>query len=468
MARPCAVLCVGVLLLGTQLAAAEPQAGRGNQRPTAAAPQPQTPPSSLPQVSAVAVRVVGPGLGANGSELRPFNESPGTAIVLAVQASKGSGIVEIDSRGSKVESFTDDKGQSLLEEGRIGSFPKVAEDGSVAMVEVEVRARPSTGSAAVTAQGTLAIMLAAGSKPTRASAVKLESGQTFKVGTATLTVSEAKVEEESTRITFGLTRTMLTTIKEIRFLDAKGAPIEARRAGSGYMNEKANLDYEAKTKDKSVTIEFEMWQNPRVVKVPFNVQVGLGVAAGPRSSGSGDAQSAPKTEAAKVAKAPGPPPVITAGDGAASVEAVVTQMQTAAKAGKGAQLLAVIYPTDRQTYGQGVLMAMAFLPMSAMDNAAASEKLQKELDTFFAKHKLKPPFMREPDELFKGVDLPAFISESMLFLKSHAKKGEDPALPIPTGKAEDVKITGDEATAMLNGKDAKFARISGKWFIRLE
>jgi hypothetical protein len=467
MARPCAVLCVGVLLLGTQLAAAEPQAGRGNQRPTAAAPQ--APPSNPPQVSPIAVRVVGPGLGANGSELRPFNESPGTVVVLAVQASKGSGIVEIDSRGSKVDSFADDKGQSLLEEGRIGSFPKVAEDGSVAMVEVEVRARPSTGSAAVTAQGTLAIMLAAGSKPTRAAAVKLESGQTFKVGTATLTVSEAKVEEESTRITFGLTRTMLTTIKEIRFLDAKGAPIEARRAGSGYMNEKANLDYEAKTKDKSVTIEFEMWQNPRVVKVPFNVQVGLGVAAGPRSSGSGDAQSAPKSEPpAKVAKAPGPPPVITAGDGAASVEAVVTQMQTAAKAGKGAQLLGVIYPTDRQTYGQGVLMAMAFLPMSAMDNAAASEKLQKELDAFFAKHKLKPPFMREPDELFKGVDLPAFISESMLFLKSHAKKGEDPGLPIPTGKAEDVKITGDEATAMLNGKEAKFARISGKWFIRLE
>ena len=45
------------------------------------------------------------------------------------------------------------------------------------------------------------------------------------------------------------------------------------------MNEKASLDYEAKTKDKTVTIEFELWQNPRVVKVPFNVQAGLGLAA---------------------------------------------------------------------------------------------------------------------------------------------------------------------------------------------
>lgn len=139
-----------------------------------------------------------------------------------------------------------------------------------------------------------------------------------------------------------------------------------------------------------------------------------------------------------------------------------------ALAGKGAQMLSVIYPTDRPMYGQGVLMAMAFLPMGAMDNAAASDKLQKELDTFIARHKLKPPFMREPAELFQGVDLPVFISESMLFLKSHAKKGEDPGLPVPSGKPEDVKITGETAVAMLNGKEVKFARISNRWFIRLE
>ena len=85
MARTKAVLCVGVLMLGTQIAAAEPQAGRGAQRgapprPAAAAPQPAATP---PQVTAIAIRVVGPGLGANGSELQPFHESPGTAVALA-------------------------------------------------------------------------------------------------------------------------------------------------------------------------------------------------------------------------------------------------------------------------------------------------------------------------------------------------------------------------------------------------
>lgn len=165
-----------------------------------------------------------------------------------------------------------------------------------------------------------------------------------------------------------------------------------------------------------------------------------------------DSQAASATDTpAKVEKAPGPPPVITA-----------------ALAGKGAQVLSVIYPTDRQAYGQAMAMMLTFLPMGSMDNPAADEKLQKELDTFFAKHKLKPPFAREPADPFQGVDLPAFVSDSMLFLKSHAKKGEDPGLPVPSGKPVDVTITGDTAVAILGGKEVKFARISGKWFIRLE
>src|SRR5204863_3764966 len=132
-------------------------------RPPAAPP----PAAPMPQVSANGIRVVGVGLGANGSELRAFNERPGTSISVAIQAPAGTGIVEIDSHGSKLDAFSDDKGQSLLEEGRVGSFPKVAEDGSAALVELEVQARPSAGAASVSAQGALSMTLAGGSKPQR-------------------------------------------------------------------------------------------------------------------------------------------------------------------------------------------------------------------------------------------------------------------------------------------------------------
>jgi hypothetical protein len=143
-------------------------------------------------------------------------------------------------------------------------------------------------------------------------------------------------------------------------------------------------------------------------------------------------------------------------------------MQTAAAAGKASQVLAVIYPTDRQAYGQGVAMALAFSTLSTSDNAK-TEQTQKDLDAIFTKHQLKPPFTRDPADLFKGVDLNAFVTDAFAFLKSHAAKGDKPEeyLPVPSGKPESVKVDGDTATASLSGKDVNFSKIGGKWFIRL-
>src|SRR5213083_2692975 len=77
-----------------------------------------------PKVSVAGIRVIGGGLGANGSELHAFGEQhPGIAVGLAIQAPEGSGIVEIDDHASRVDAFTDSKGRSLLEEGRFGPFP---------------------------------------------------------------------------------------------------------------------------------------------------------------------------------------------------------------------------------------------------------------------------------------------------------------------------------------------------------
>src|SRR5262249_26628707 len=160
--------------------AAQQGRGRGAQRPAAPAAQP---PAPQPQMSATAIRGVGPGLGANGSELRPFNESPGTAAALALVAPRGTGVGPTDRHRSPAARFSDDKGQSVLEEGRIGPFPKIAEDGSAAIVEVEVRARPSAGASSLSVQGSVAMTLAGGSKPVRAANVRLVEGQAFKVGT---------------------------------------------------------------------------------------------------------------------------------------------------------------------------------------------------------------------------------------------------------------------------------------------
>jgi hypothetical protein len=108
--------------------------------------------------------------------------------------------------------------------------------------------------------------------------------------------------------------------------------------------------------------------------------------------------------------------------------------------------------------------------MAAMSNEKASEQAQKEVDAFFAKHKITPPVLRDPAELFKGVDLAAFVSDAMTFLKAHAAKGDKPGanLPVPSGTPKNVTVTGDSAVWTLNGKEVQFAKLGGRWFIRLQ
>jgi len=49
----------------------------------------------------------------------------------------------------------------------------------------------------------------------------------------------------------------------------------------------------------------------------------------------------------------------------------------------------------------------------------------------------------------------------MTYLRSQAKKGEDPiaTFPVLSGKPQNVKITGDTAVAEMDGKELKFAKI---------
>jgi hypothetical protein len=433
----------------------------------AAPPAPSGPP---PQMSVNAIRVIGAGLGANGSELHAFNDRPGTAVAFAILAPTGSGIVDIDERGSRVDSFTDDKGQSLLEEGRFGSFPKISEDRSAALVDVEVRGRPSAGATSVSVQGSVAMTLATGSKPTRIPNVRLAEGQTMKLGPTTITVKRVTPGEESTEVTLALSRTILNTISAIKFFDAKGEAIEARRTGSGYMNDAAEVEMTMKGKANLVAVEFDVWQNMRAIKHPFNLSAGLSFAANdPKpSAAAGSGGGVLDRPAAKPISnvpviAPGP------NEGAASIEAVLTQMQAAGAAGKGRELIAVIFPDDRTTYAQIIALGVTFSMMGNIGDEKAADKAQKDIDALFAKHKLQMPLNKEPAEIFKNTDVAAFITDSFAYMKTQLKKGDNlaDALPVPKGKIQGLATDGDGATGKLDDRELKFSRVNGKWFIRV-
>jgi hypothetical protein len=417
----------------------------------------------MPQISVAGIRVVGNGVGANGSELHAFNERPGTTVALTIQAPDGSGIVEVDDDASRVDAFTDNSGQNLLEEGRFGPFPKISEDNAAALVEIEVRGRPGAGASSLKVQGSVAMSLAGGTKATRIASVRLEPGKTMKVGNVTITIKSVTPGDDSTDLGVGLPRSFMNTIHAVRFYDSKGELIESRRTSSGYMNDAGEMNFDLKSKEKVVSAEFDIWQNIRQIKVPFSLTVGIGLGGEKAPAGAAATPAAPPVARSDVPKiAPGP------NDGAASVDAVLTKMSTAFAAGKGRDLLAVIFPDDRNDFALVMATAVVFSTLANMDDAKAAEKAQKEVDALIAKHKLNMPLNKPSAEIFKNADIGAFVTDAVVYLKAHMPKGQDAAsLLLPNGRAQNVRIDGDSAVATLGKKDAKFSRVNQKWFIRV-
>jgi hypothetical protein len=233
------------------------------------------PAAAVPTVSVGGIRIVAPGVGEEGTEIRAFNESPGTSLALFVRVGGGAGIVEIDEDKSALNALTDDTGANLLEEARFGPFPKVTKDGSTGMVEVETRARPSAGATAITAEGTVVFTSSSGTKTQKVSNVKLEAGKTFKVGTSVVTIGDVAVDGEYGTLTLKLPRSALLTIRELRFKDSKNQPIPVDRMGSGWMGDDAEISFRLPAAVKAANLELDVWQNLKEQSAAFTIKVGL-------------------------------------------------------------------------------------------------------------------------------------------------------------------------------------------------
>ena len=99
-------------------------------------------------VTVAGLRIVGPGIGENGSEQRPYNEKTGTSVVLILKVPKGVGLVNLDEDTSTIDAATDDKGTDLREDASFGPFPEIVKDGSAGLMEIRLGVRPAAGATA--------------------------------------------------------------------------------------------------------------------------------------------------------------------------------------------------------------------------------------------------------------------------------------------------------------------------------
>lgn len=210
----------------------------------------------------------------NEYSAKPFNADNGTTIVLWVKMPAGQGLIEIDDDASVLQSVSDDKGSNIG--GKFGSFPKEFKDASGGIIEIESSGFAAPGAVALFAEGSVAMTVATGTRKTRVPKVQLQNDAKFTFGKTTIIVAEVESQNDTQTFTLKLPRQVMSEIKNVVFLDAKGQPVEGSRTSSGYMNDAAELGFSVKTAAKTLTLEFEAWQGLRTVKVPFKVKAGLG------------------------------------------------------------------------------------------------------------------------------------------------------------------------------------------------
>lgn len=234
------------------------------------------------------VRIVGEGYGGKrNTELRPFNWSEGTQVVLLLQA-PGGGLLDFDDDASKLETFADDKGTDLLKAekdarfGRkpgFGHFNKVSKDGKASMVTLESTRLPAAGASELKLAGKL-VFRSATTKKTyeqKGVALKAETAIDFEqVPMKVQKVGKPKWGNDPLAVTLETTADPMC-IAELKFVGADGKEIKSRMRSRMHSGNTFRHTYNLKKKADKVTIEIDYWTDMKKVEVPFSVAATLGL-----------------------------------------------------------------------------------------------------------------------------------------------------------------------------------------------
>ncbi|MBN1417882.1 MAG: hypothetical protein JXP34_03850 [Planctomycetes bacterium] len=236
------------------------------------------------------LRITGPGLSEN--ELRPFNWTEGTTVALLVRT-PGGAIIALDEDGSALETFSDDKGTDLLAAKRSGGFSpdpgygraEIAGDGKACLLEVSSTGLPAEGARTLRLKGALAVKVADGRKTFRQQKVAAKEGTAIQAGPIPLAIEKVGPPDwggDDAKLAVTLSAKQdLAEIAGIRFLDAKGKEIPSSRSGTSSMSmgerKSVSWTYDLNEKATSFTIEITYWIDVREIRIPYALEVGVGL-----------------------------------------------------------------------------------------------------------------------------------------------------------------------------------------------
>jgi len=231
-----------------------------------------------PTVQLAGVRIVGPGYGLNGTELRAFNQQSGTTLVLVVRAPGNKKIVEVDDSKCSLMMFNDDRGHNLLDGIDWGGFPKVSKDGRIALIEVSSKNRPSQDASRLLARGTIHLRVAASESTEKVENLKLEVGTKATVRQEVIQVMKVQAENEGMILVLQMSKKLSDNMKDIRFYTASGNPVDIWGRGSFTFGNTAQMEYnlEIKSTPETLTVEFDLWEELETMNPSFEIESGIG------------------------------------------------------------------------------------------------------------------------------------------------------------------------------------------------
>lgn len=243
-----------------------------------------------PTVGVCGVRVIGVGFkDGKDSEQLAFNSERGTAVAILVKLPSG-GLIALDEAASKLATFTDDKGGSLLSkqdsfgEG-FAAWPRVSKDGKAVIVEVSGKGLPGKGSRELRASGSLVFKTGTQKKTVSQKGVALKKGTKLDAGPVAITIKEAgkpQWGDEPLEVTFEMGKGG-EAVAAVRFLDDQGKEIKSGESSSGSMTSNGAVvgvekSYRLAKQVAVATVEITYWTDMKSVQVPFDLAVSVGLS----------------------------------------------------------------------------------------------------------------------------------------------------------------------------------------------
>lgn len=240
-------------------------------------------------VNVVGVRVTGEGYGKTsyGAELRPFNWSPGTTVVVLLKQPSG-GLVEIDSDKSVISKWIDDKNQNLM--GKKPEFGRkvvdiqndISKDGKAAMIEITTGSIPKQGATSMTIEGELNVSSGSKTKTEKSSVISIKKGTKFELAGLKFKVKSAgkpKWGKNPFSINLNYTGTN-DSLKGLKFFSADGKPLKTKDLGTSTSNFNGNISVTKEVsfaaKADKMIVGVETWTDKSVKKIPLKLEVSLG------------------------------------------------------------------------------------------------------------------------------------------------------------------------------------------------